>query len=111
MAFPLTPDPSVVWNGESLSYRDIKAGRFSMNAPAFNMKAIVADATGLVPLVEPTTGLNSATRALICDAAGSIAGHDVYGNAITVYVQAGWNAYVLAGITSLTTTAHVIGVW
>ena len=112
MAFPVTNNPGFCWGSEFASFQSIRSMLDpTVFGPAVVMAAITPDATGLVPLKNPLNLTTSPTRGLICDAAGTVVGHDAFGNAQTWYVIAGINWISVAGVTSLGTTAHVMGIW
>lgn len=108
MAFPLNTVPEFNWNvGGGDTIQAIRQrGSGDVDGPAIIFSKIVPDATGLVPLTQ------GPTRAIIADVAGTITGHDAFGNAVATFpLQPGWNKVSLAGVTSIATTTQVWGVW
>ena len=105
--FPLTPSPQFNWGTDSGNLAGARQfQRLIVSGPAINFSKIVPDATGLIPLKQ------GPTRAIWADVAGTITGHDAYGNVVTTFpLVAGWNSISLAGVTSIATTAQVWGIW
>lgn len=113
MAFPTNTDPTFEWGSIVIAFKDLLASPHEAWAgPAVVIAAITPDATGLVPLVNPRSGVASPTRGLLANAVGTVTGHDAFGNAVSaVPLQAGYNSISLAGVTSLGTTSSLWGVW
>jgi hypothetical protein len=113
MAFPTALDPVFSWGSAEVAFKDLVVEQPEIWAgPAIVMAAITPDATGLVPLVNPKTGITSPTRWLIANAVGTVTGHDAFGNVVTALpLQAGINKISLAGVTSIATTTSLWGVW
>jgi hypothetical protein len=107
MAFPTNENPSFDWNCRVFTMETLPALQDPLfDSPAIVFAAITPDATGLVPLPK------GPTRAIWSQAAGTLTGHDAFGNAITaIPLQAGWNKISVAGVTSIATTTSVWGVW
>ena len=113
MAFPTTSNPNFLWNGESFNFANLKMLRDpSAFGPAVSIAAITADATGLIPLNNPLSNSPSPTRGLFVDQAGTVTGHDAFGNIVTALpLVAGLNWISLAGVTSIATITKIWGVW
>lgn len=107
MAFPTAVNPLFLWNAENFSFQNLKMLRdASAFGPAVVYAKLIPDATGLVPLA------NGPTRGLIADVAGTFTGHDAFGNLVTTMpLVAGYNPICVFGVTSITTTTQVWGVW
>lgn len=108
MVFPLVKSPTFQWDydgvGDLPTTRGLPVGVIS--GPAIVFAKITPDATGLLPLTQ------GPTRAIIADVAGTITGHDAFGNAVATFpLIPGWNSISLAGVTSIATTTQVWGVW
>lgn len=108
MAFPTKQSPTFNWDydgaGDIPTTRNLPVG--VIQGPAIVFSKITPDATGVVPLPQ------GPTRAIIADVAGTVTGHDAFGNAVATFpLQAGWNSISLAGVTSIATTTQVWGVW
>jgi hypothetical protein len=113
MVFPTSSDPTFNWGSESFSFQDLLTVKVStMDSSAVVIATITPDATGSIPLKNPFTGNASPTRGVVVDVAGLVTGHDAFGNPITNFpLAAGVNWVSLAGVTSVTTIAHIAGVW
>ena len=113
MAFPTTENPTFNWGSESFNFQNLLNVKTStIDAPATVIAAITPDATGSVPLKNPFTGVTSPTRGLFVDVAGTVTGHDAFGNVVTTLpLVAGLNWISLAGVTSIVTISKIWGVW
>ena len=113
MAFPTSSDPTFNWGSERFSFQNLLTVKVStMDAPAVVIAAITPDATALIPLTNPFTGVVSPTRGLFVDVAGTVTGHDAFGNVVTTLpLVAGLNWISLAGVTSIVTISKIWGVW
>jgi hypothetical protein len=109
MAFPKLAVPVFKWGLEAKSYTDVS----DYDMPTLLGPAIVyADITAQIDSGGNTPLTQGPTRGLICDKAGTLTGHDAFGNVVTTMtLQAGYNAVCIAGITSIATITQVIGVW
>ena len=107
MPFPVVAEPNFVWGGEDGNYRAMESFKeATLLGPAVNFSKIVPDATGSVPFPQ------GPTRAIWADVVGTLTGHDAYGNPVVGFpLIGGWNSVSLAGVTSITTTTQVWGVW
>jgi hypothetical protein len=107
MPFPTTTDPFFTWGEEEGQFKDIRNFKAAtLFGPAVKFSKITVDATGLVPLS------GGPTRAIWADTAGTLTGHDAFGNAVSgIPLVTGWNSLCLAGVTSITTTTQVWAVY
>jgi hypothetical protein len=107
MAFPTTLNPSFLWNAEGFSFQNLKMLRdASAFGPAVVYAKIAPDASGNNPFAQ------GPTRGIIADVAGTMTGHDAFGNLVTgMPLQPGYNPISMGGITSIATTTQVWGVW
>ena len=106
-AFPVTLQPNFVWGNETGPWRGMESFKeATILGTAVNFSRIALDPTGSQPLP------GGPTRAIWADVAGTITGHDAYGNPVTAFpLIAGWNAISLAGVTSLATTTQVWAIY
>ena len=113
MVFPVSNNPTFNWGSESFDFQNLLTVKVStMDAPATVIAAITPDATALIPLKNPFTGVASPTRGLFVDVAGTVTGHDAFGNVVTTLpLVAGLNWISLAGVTSIVTISKIWGVW
>jgi hypothetical protein len=105
-SYPLTPNPNFMWGGSNGGIRDLP--REAILGPMVNYADVTSqiDATGETPLTQ------GPTRGLFVDQAGTLTGHDAYGNVITtIHLQAGYNPICVGGITSVVTITQIIGCW
>lgn len=113
MPFPINSNPQFTWNGENFSFQNLRMLKDpSAFGPAVSIAAITPDGTGSIPLNNPLTNSPSPTRGLFVDQAGTVTGHDAFGNVVTnLPLVAGLNWISLAGVTSITTITKIWGCW
>lgn len=106
-SFPTVANPTFKWSLESGPLSGVmQFHEATLFGPAINYSQITPDATGLIPLPQ------GPTRGIIADIAGTLTGHDAYGNLVnTIPIQPGYNPICLAGVTSIATTTEIWGVW
>lgn len=106
MTYPVTPSPTFSWGGTHGGLRDLPAAVVAGPMVHFADVTSQIDSGGVTPL----TG--GPTRGIWVDAAGTITGHDAYGNAFSaIPVQAGYNPICIGGITSVATLTKVWAVY
>lgn len=106
MSYPKNANPNFKWgyDGKVLSDPSL-FGPFASMVNYADIDSQI-DSGGNTPLTQ------GPTRGIFVDQAGTVTGHDAYGNVVTaIPVQAGYNPICLGGITSIATVTKIWGVW